>query len=76
MDNEKELPKRKRNRLENFDYSSSGVYFITICTSGRKNYFWENVGAIIDRPQNVELTPYGKIVDKAIQSISSVYNSS
>ena len=73
MDNEKELPKRKRNRLENFDYSSSGVYFITICTSGRKNYFWENVGAIIDRPQNVELTPYGKIVDKAIQSISSVY---
>ena len=51
MDNEKEFPKRKRNRLENYDYSSCGAYFITVCTLERQNYFWENVGAIIDRPQ-------------------------
>ena len=60
MDNEKELPKRKRNRLENYDYSSCGAYFITVCTLERQNYFWENVGAIIDRPQDVELSTYGK----------------
>ena len=53
MNNGQELPKRKKNRLENYDYSSCGAYFITICTSERKNYFWKNVGAIIDRPQNV-----------------------
>ena len=73
MDNEKELPKRKRNRLENYDYSSCGAYFITVCTLERQNYFWENVGAIIDRPQDVELSTCGKMVDQAIQNIPSAY---
>ncbi len=58
---EKELPKRKPNRLENFDYSSNGAYFITICTKNRHNYFWNTVGATIGRPQDVPLTKYGKI---------------
>ena len=75
MDKEKELPKRKRNRLENYDYSSCGAYFITVCTVDRRNYFWKNVGAIIDRPQDVELSTYGKIVDQTIQNISSTYPS-
>ena len=35
----KELPERKRNRLRNFDYSSSGAYFITICTKDRRMLF-------------------------------------
>ena len=39
MDKEKELPRRKRLRLQNFDYSSSGAYFITICTKARKMLF-------------------------------------
>ena len=39
MDKEKELPQRKRLRLQNFDYSSSGAYFITICTKDRKMLF-------------------------------------
>lgn len=75
MNKEKELPKRKKNRLESYDYSSCGAYFITICTRERKNCFWENVGAIIDRPQNVELSPSGKIADHAIQNIPSSYPS-
>ena len=33
---EKELPKRKRLRLSGFDYSNSGIYFITVCTKDRK----------------------------------------
>jgi len=73
MDNGKELPQRKRNRLENYDYSSCGTYFITVCTLERRNYFGKNVGAIIDRPQDAELSIYGKIVDKAIQNIASAY---
>ena len=36
MDKEKELPKRKPTRLKNFDYSSAGAYFITICIKDRK----------------------------------------
>jgi hypothetical protein len=34
-------PVRKKNRLEWFNYSSQGLYFITICTKDRINYFWE-----------------------------------
>ena len=34
---------RKKNRLENFDYSQSGYYFITMCTHERICYFGEIV---------------------------------
>ena len=70
---ENELPNRKRNRLKNYDYSSCGVYFLTICTSERRNYFWETVGATIVSPEDVILSPYGKIVDEAINHIPTVY---
>lgn len=30
---------RKDNRLKNFDYSSSGTYYITVCTKEKKNLF-------------------------------------
>ena len=39
MDKEKVLPKRKPTRLKNFDYSTTGAYFITICTKDRKTLF-------------------------------------
>ena len=42
-----ELPKRKQNRLTEYDYSTPNAYFITICTEKRKNLFWTDVGAII-----------------------------
>ena len=73
MDMENELQKRKRNRLENYDYSSCGAYFLTICTSERRNYFWDNVGATIGRPQDIVLSQYGKIVDEAINNIPKIY---
>ena len=31
-----ELPKRKPTRLKDYDYSTPGAYFITICVKGRK----------------------------------------
>ena len=70
---DKELPCRKRNRLKHYDYSSCGAYFITICTSDRRNYFWNGVGATIGRPQDVDLSQYGKLVDEAINNIPSIY---
>lgn len=30
-----DLPKRKKNRLKDYDYSSNGAYFVTICTKDR-----------------------------------------
>lgn len=68
-----ELPKRKPNRLPDYNYSSPGAYFITICTKDRKCIFWERVGASIARPQKPRLTSWGKIVDAAINKIPFCY---
>ena len=40
-----ELPKRKPIRIEDYDYSTPGAYFITICTANREKIFWDGVGA-------------------------------
>ena len=65
-----DLPERKQNRLENYDYSQNGAYFITICTKERKKILCEIVGANIVCPK---LTRYGKIVDDAINLITNHY---
>ena len=33
------MPKRKHPRLKEYDYSTNGAYFITVCTKDRKNLF-------------------------------------
>ncbi|MBE7055610.1 MAG: transposase [Ruminococcaceae bacterium] len=68
-------PKRKPHRLKNYDYSQSGVYFITICTKDKENVFWD-VGATIGRPyNNFTLSKAGKIVECAILNIPKTYSS-
>ena len=69
MDNK--LPERKPNRLKNYDYSSVGTYFITICTKNKEKIFWD-VGATIGRPPTVHLNEKGKIVEQAIKNISNL----
>ena len=44
-----ELPKRKHIRIEDYDYSTPGAYFITVCVNDRKPILW-NVGAATCRP--------------------------
>ena len=69
-----ELPKRKQNRLTKYDYSTPNAYFITVCTENRKNLFWKDVGAIIDRPENAPLTDLGVVVRQSIDDIPSHYS--
>ena len=69
-----ELKVRKSLRLENFDYSRNGAYFITICTKDKSELFWcgsSNVGvdAHIDPP---EISEYGKVADKYINNIKEL----
>ena len=68
-----ELPTRKQNRLAQYDYRTPNAYFITICTNNRRNLFWKDVGAIIDRPENVPLTSLGMVAQQSIRDISSHY---
>ena len=67
--------KRKPNRLEYYDNTSNGAYFITICVKDRKCILSRiSVGADSIRPYQVLLTRNGQIVDKAIRSVPSHYD--
>ena len=46
------IPKRKHIRIEDYDYSTPGAYFITVCTANREKLFWEDVGADICQEQH------------------------
>ena len=57
-----ERPKRKPTRMYWYDYSTVGMYFITICAKDKKKLFGEVVGdGALDVPQ-VQLSTYGKIL--------------
>ncbi len=73
MDNKKELPQRKPARLKNFDYNTTGAYFITLCTGGRQQILSRIVGVdVLGDPKNVQL-PYGMIADKYIKQMNGFY---
>ncbi|MEG1516692.1 MAG: transposase, partial [Clostridia bacterium] len=67
------LPKRKQIRLQGYDYSSNGAYFVTICIVDR-NVLLRNVGANCVRPNEFPpLSDIGKIVDDEIQKLNTIY---
>lgn len=64
-----DFPKRKRHRLADYDYSSPGYYFVTICT-----YEKQHLLSVInpgDSPGQWEnkLTVLGKIVQETLECI-------
>ena len=69
----RDLPTRKPNRLPGYDYDAPNAYFVTICSENRRDLFWENVGAIIDRPPDVRLSYLGNIVENCIRRIPQYY---
>ena len=85
MDNK--LPKRKDLRLNNYDYSSKGAYFVTICSKNKEHIFstidysaFEKYEVLysrivgdgaLDVPQPT-LTQIGKIVEKYLLSSENI----
>ena len=67
---------RKNNRLEFYDYSQNGAYFVTICAKDKQKIFWNNqqcsVGAVSGRPQD-KLNHLGLIVKIGIEKIPLYY---
>ena len=63
------LPKRKSIRIGDYDYSTPGAYFITVCVNDRKPILW-NVGAATCRPN---LSQIGAVVEAAILQIPEHY---
>ena len=71
-----ELPKRKTPRLQEWDYSTPGAYFLTICTAGRQCILSRirTVGEGL-APPAAELTEIGKIVEEQILDLPRRYPS-
>ena len=80
MSMRKELPVRKSIRLKEYDYSSAGYYFVTVCVKDRH----EMLGRIVvgDAPPRVphcqdpphyELSEYGVFVNEQILKINRIY---
>ena len=81
-----ELPKRKPIRIGDYDYSTPGAYFITVCTANREKIFWSDRRCELCSPAcntqtgdqrsplRVELSDVGKIVDAEIQKMNTVYD--
>ena len=68
-----ELPKRKLVRLPEYDYSSPGAYFITICTKDRRCILSEiTVGADALGGPCLKLTDTGKVVEHFILSTERI----
>ncbi len=75
-----EINKRKKMRLQEYDYNQDGAYFITICTRNRECFLSRIVGTgVPDGPcaasrftQNL-LTAYGRIADKYIHQLDAFY---
>ena len=67
-----DLPKRKPTRLSYFDYSTPGVYFLTVCTKDKKCILGEIVGGgALDAP-HTQLTTVGTIAQKYILSGNNI----
>lgn len=58
--------------MKNFDYSSAGAYFITICTHNRKCLFSHIVGRGL-APAEIRYTAYGQIAKEQLFLLEKRY---
>ena len=66
-----DLPIRKRTRLKNYDYSTPGKYFVTVCVKNKKALLCRIVGCgDFDAPQMI-LSEYGRTLDECINLMNN-----
>jgi REP element-mobilizing transposase RayT len=75
MDNEKGKPRRKELRIKQYDYSSKGAYFITVCIKDRAQILSAIINPVgvgaLDDPE-IRLTQIGRIVEKYLLSSENI----
>ena len=66
------LPTRKPTRLQGYDYSENGAYFVTVCTENRQKILSTVVGGgALDAP-TIQLTNVGKIAERYLLSTNNI----
>ena len=68
------LPKRKHPRLDHYDYSTAGAYFITVCTHKRRCLLSRIVGRGL-APAEIQYTAYGEIAQEQLLLLEQRYPS-
>ena len=71
---ENNLPKRKSPRLNYYDYSTAGAYFITICTQRRQCLLSRIVGRGLG-PAEIQYTACGQIAQEQLLLLEQRYPS-
>ena len=63
-----ELPQRKKIRVDEYDYSQCGAYFVTICTQNRRPVLSNIVG------DDAHIVPkrYGQIAEKYLKNAAEI----
>jgi len=90
MEEQREQPRRKNIRLKGFDYSSTNVYFLTLCTKERGCVLSDIEYAVGDAGRNgyvcngphhagnggvrINLTEYGRVAEKYIKQLDEFYD--
>ncbi len=64
---------RKTVRLQEYNYNSVGVYFLTLCTENRRCILSRVVGTGELDGAKIELLPMGAIADKYLRQLSDFY---
>lgn len=64
-----DLPKRKNMRLDDYDYSQNGAYFITTCTQDKERTLAQIVGQGLCSCRSSEcvLTPIGQTIQNKLE---------
>ena len=69
-----DLPKCNPIHIENYDHSTPGAYFITVCTANREKIFRSDRRGELRSPADVPLSDTGIIVDNEIQKLNTIYD--
>ncbi len=87
---EDKRPTRKPVRLRDFDYSTAGAYFLTICTQNKRKMLSQVGGDVLDAPKEkrgasssqsevrdtpqIKLLPHGQIADQYLRGWNDFYH--
>ena len=63
-----EITERKPNRLRDYDYSTNGAYFVTICTQDRKKI----LSSIVGDDAHIVPKPFGIVCEKYIRHVPEI----
>lgn len=71
-------PQRKRERLDEYDYSRAGSYYVTVCTANRECIFWTGRSSELSAGGNTvtvpiaELSESGRIAEANVKKIHGI----